>query len=111
MDNKGFQSLKYLDFSCGYVTFRAGSVPRLQKLDLSITSIDIEYLDSLTTHNNSTVPGGHVLVGIEYPDSLTTVSVVIYKALAREAAITAKNAITNAVNRHPNKPTLTIRLV
>jgi hypothetical protein len=87
-------------------------VPRLQQLDLSVTTIDIEYLDSLTTHNNSTVPGGHVLVGIEYLDSLTTVSVVIYWAgRAPDTAITANNAITNAVNRHPNKPTLTIRVV
>jgi Leucine-rich repeat (LRR) protein len=42
MDNKGFQSLKYLDFFCGYVTFRDGSVPRLQQLDLSVTTINIE---------------------------------------------------------------------
>jgi len=78
--------------------FQAGSMPRLEYLELGIHTSD------------STLCGCYVS-GIEHLNMLTTVHVSILKEPKQDGvAIDVKSAITSAVNKLPNNPTLSIEV-
>jgi len=102
-ESTGFHCLKYLavgNFRNGAVMleFQAGSMPRLKHLKLDIHTSD------------STLCGCYVS-GIEHLNMLTTVHVSILKEPKQDGvAIDVKSAITSAVNKLPNNPTLSIEV-
>jgi len=103
-ESTGFHCLKYLEvgnFRNGAVMleFQAGSMPRLEYLELGIHTSD------------STLCGCYVS-GIEHLNMLTTVHVSILKEPKQDGvAIDIKSAIKSAVNKLQNNPTLSIAMM
>ncbi|KAG2659973.1 disease resistance protein RGA5-like isoform X1 [Panicum virgatum] len=102
-ESTGFHCLKYLEvgnFRNGAVMleFQAGSMPRLEYLELRIHTSD------------STLCGCYVS-GIEHLNMLTTVRVRILEELNQDGVATdVESAITSAVDKLPNNPTLSIEV-
>ena len=102
-ESTGFHCLKYLEvgnFRNGAVMleFQAGSMPRLEHLKLDIHTSD------------STLCGCYVS-GIEHLNMLTRVRNLIFKEPDQDGVATdVESAITSAVDKLPNNPTLRIEV-
>ncbi|KAG2659991.1 hypothetical protein PVAP13_1KG389605 [Panicum virgatum] len=103
-ESTGFHCLKYLavgNFRNGaeMLEFQAGSMPRLEHLELDIHTSD------------STTLCGCYVSGIEHLNMLTTVRVRILEELNQDGVATdVESAITSAVDKLPNNPTLSIEV-
>ena len=78
--------------------FQAGSMPRLEHLELAI-------------HTSDSTLCGCFVSGIEHLNMLATVRVRIFKEPNQDGVATdVESAITSAVNKLPNNPTLSIEV-
>ncbi|XP_039790562.1 disease resistance protein RGA5-like isoform X2 [Panicum virgatum] len=102
-ESTGFHCLKYLDVGnilngAVMLEFQAGSMPRLEHLELAI-------------HTSDSTLCGCFVSGIEHLNMLTRVRILIFKEPDQDGVATdVESAITSAVDKLPNNPTLRIEV-